>query len=379
MVEGARGEIVEDAAALEAHREAWDELAVAAGRPFCAPGWLMPWWRHAASAEAGLRVVLVLDGDILIGVAPFYVERAGWLTRWRSLGAGTCERVEPLALRGREREVAREVAAAIARAGPHVVTFEGIPAGSPWPGLLSEAWPDPGRPWLARAASSKALSVELAGQDFDAWFMARTSHFRQRLRKSRKALLDQGGTARLATPDTLERDIESFIRLHSARWEGRGGSGALTPAVMHMMRDVGRELPAGGRLRVWSLDIGGKTIASSIVLVAGGEVGYWLNGFDADYASISPSRLSILTVIEDAFRLGADRLDLGEGAFDYKRRFADGEETLDWLWLAPPGARRPLTRLLLLPPKARRVASERLSADTRSRLKRLARRPQLRR
>jgi CelD/BcsL family acetyltransferase involved in cellulose biosynthesis len=378
-MEAARGQVVEDPAALEAHCSAWDELAVAASRPFCAPGWLMPWWRHAAPAGAELRVVLVFQAGTLIGVAPLYAERTGLLTRWRPLGAGTCERVEPLARRGRERAVARETARAVAGAGPHVVTFEGVPARSHWPRLLSEEWPGQGRPWVARAASSTALVVDLAAHDFDAWFMARTSHFRQRLRKSRKLLSDQGGTARLATPDTLERDIESLIRLHTARWEDRGGSGALTPAVMEMLRDVGGELAAGGRLRVWSLDVDGKTIASSIVLVAGGEVGYWLNGFDADYGGVSPSRLSILTVIEDGFRLGAERLDLGEGAFEYKRRFADGEETLEWLWVVPPGAVGALTRLLLLAPKARRAASERLSADARSRLKRLARRPQLRR
>ncbi len=378
-MDGVRNQVFDDVAALEAHRSAWDELAVAEGRPYCAPGWLLPWWRHVAPAGARIRVVLVFCAGTLIGVAPFYADRAGGLTRWRPLGAGTCERVEPLARRGREAEVAGQISLAIARAGPDVVTFEGVPEGSCWPDLLSETWPGPGRPRVTRVATSTAPIVDLAGQDFDAWFMARTSHFRQRLRKSRKLLLAQGGTARLATPDTLQRDIESFIRLHSARWEGRGGSGALSPAVTRMLRDVGRELPAGGRLRVWSLDIVGKTIASSIVLVAGGEVGYWLNGFDADHGAISPSRLSIWTVVEDGFRLGADRLDLGEGAFEYKRRFADGEETLEWLWLLPPVAQRPLTRLRLLAPQARRAASQRLSPQTKSRLKRLARRPQLRR
>lgn len=375
MVRGAHGEVVEDADALEAHRDAWDALAVAASRPFCAPGWLMPWWRHVPGAGARLRVVLVFDGDALIGVAPFYVERARGLTQWRPLGAGTCERVEPLARPGREAEVAREISRAIAPARPHVVTFEGVPATCPWPALLSEAWPGQGRPWVGRRASSTALTLQLAEQDFDAWFMSRTSHFRQRLRKSRRLLLAQGGEARLATRDTLERDLESFVRLHAARWDGRGGSRALTPPVTKMVRDAGRELAAGERLRVWSLDIGGETIASSIVLVAGAEVGYWLNGFDADHGAISPSRLSILTVIEDGFQLGARRLDLGEGAFDYKRRFADGEEALHWLWLVPPGKWRPLTRLRLVAPQLRRVASERLTPETKARLRRLARRP----
>jgi len=335
----------------------------------------MPWWHHVAGADARLRVVLVSDGDTLIGVAPFYAERATGLTRWRPLGAGTCERVEPLARPGREAEVAREISRAIALARPHVVTFEGVPATCRWPVLLSEAWPGRGRPRVGRGGSSTALTVQLAEQDFDAWFMSRTSHFRQRLRRSRKLLLAQGGEARLATRETLERDLESFFRLHAARWEGRGGSRALTPPVMKMVRDAGRELAAGERLRVWSLDIDGTTIASSIVLVAGEEVGYWLNGFDADHGAISPSRLSILTVIEDGFRLGARRLDLGEGAFDYKRRFADGEEALHWLWLVPPGKWRPLTRLRLVAPQVRRVASERLTPETKTRLRRLARRP----
>ena len=367
--------MVDDVGALQAFHGAWDKLAVAASRPFCAPGWLMPWWRHAAPAGAGLRAVLVLDGDELIGVGPLYEERRGGLRWWRPLGAGACERVEPLAATGREQEVAGAIARAIAEAKPDVVTFEGVPAGGAWPSMLATGWPGRRGPWLGRRAGSTAPTVDLEGRDFDDWFMTRTSHFRQRARKMRKNFAAEGGTERLGTEESLERDLDSFARLHRARWEERGGSHALTPGVERMLRQSGHELGLD-RLRVLSLDVGDATVASGVAVAAGAELAYWLNGFDVAYAALSPSRLSILSVIEDGVRLGARRVDLGEGDFDYKRRFADGEDALEWLWLAPPGPRQPLVRSLLAAARLRRAASERLPTNARARLLGLVRKSQ---
>jgi CelD/BcsL family acetyltransferase involved in cellulose biosynthesis len=374
-VPGAEGKVVDDVGALQAFHGAWDELAVRASRPFCAPGWLMPWWRHAAPAGARLRAVLVLDGDELIGVGPLYEERRGGLRWWRPLGAGACERVEPLAGTGREQEVAGAMARTIAEAKPDVVTFEGVPAPCPWPSMLATGWPGRRRPWLARRAGSTAPTVDLEGRDFDDWFKTRTGHFRQRARKIRKDFAAKGGTERLATEDTLERDLDSFARLHRARWEERGGSHALTPRVERMLRESGRELGLD-RLRVLSLDVGDATIASGVAVAAGAELAYWLNGFDIAYAAVSPSRLGILSVIEDGVTLGARRVDLGEGDFEYKQRFADGEDALEWLWLAPPGPRQPLVRSLLAAARLRRAASERLPANARARLLGLVRKSQ---
>src|SRR4051812_15232323 len=96
--------VLDDVDAVAAHAGAWDALAVALGRPFCAPAWALGWWRHAAPHGAlGLRPVVVTDGDEVIGVAPFFAQRKSpGRADLRLLGAHTSHRIAPLAAAGRE-------------------------------------------------------------------------------------------------------------------------------------------------------------------------------------------------------------------------------------------------------------------------------------
>lgn len=364
-------ELISDARALEPHRAAWDALAVAAAKPFSAPGWLLAWWRHAAPADAQLRVLVVRDNDELVGLAPFFADRGpGGMRRWRPLGAETCQGVEPLARAGAEPAVAKAMAEAMAAQRVDLITFEGVTGRCAWPARLATAWPGRRRPWVGRRETRLAPYVALE-TGFAGWMARRTGHFRQRVKRNRQELARGGGALRLATPETLDRDLAAFARLHRARWEAEGGSEALTPGVRRMLGEAAAQLPAE-RLRVWSLELGEETIASSVVLVAGQEAGYWLNGIQRGHSSLNPSRLAILGVIEDAFSLGATRVDLGEGAFEYKQRYADGEDELQWLWFVPPGRCHALNRLRTVPGMGRRVASERLSTEAKDRLRRLA-------
>src|SRR5215208_3358659 len=101
-------EVATEPAAAHAAVPEWDALAVAAGRPFSAPVWMLAWWEHLAPPEAALRLVLVREGDSLLGVVPCHL--ASTATRvpvLRLLGAGFTARMEPLARPGRESEVAR--------------------------------------------------------------------------------------------------------------------------------------------------------------------------------------------------------------------------------------------------------------------------------
>ena len=372
MSSSLRSTLATEPGALAAEAAAWDALAAHCSRPFCAFTWLLGWWAHARPARAQLAVVLVHDGRELVGVAPGFCDRgAAGIVRWRPLGAGTCQRVEPFALPGREPEVAAAIAVALhgRRPRPQVLRFEGISPRSPWPTLLQHAWPAPGRTRLLRTGIASALVLQLDGRSFDDWFAAKTSHFRQRLRKARKAAVEAGGAFRLADASSAEADIESFLRVHEDRWRERGGSRAVGPPVAALLRATGPGLVAAGQLRVWSLDVGGLPVASSLVFRAGNELGYWLNGFDARHARLEPSKVSILRVVEDAFALGAHRVDLGEGTFAYKRRFADEEEELLRLVMVPPSRRALQVAVGLAPGRARAWAALHVPEERKAQLR----------
>lgn len=345
--------LIDDADALETYHEQWDELAVAAARPYCAPGWMLPWWRCAAPPGAELRVALALDGDRLLGVAPFFVESPRALVRrYRLLSSETSFRLEPLARQGHERACAHAFARALATApgSPHLLLFEGVEADSPWPGRLAEAWPGR-RAWIHRGQTRAAPTLDLGMEDIGEWLATRRAGFRRELRRRRRKLVDLGARFRLATPETLEGDLEAFAALHYARWSDRGGSQALDPRVERMLREAAGRLDLERRFMLWSLELEGEVIASTVCLAAGGEVSTWLTGFDESHRTLAPSIQLGFKLVEDGLERGETRIDFHLGHQEYKRRFADGEDLLQPITLVPPGPRHPFLRARLARPR----------------------------
>ena len=373
-----RAELVGDAD-LEELRSAWSALADSTGRPFSTPGWMIAWWRRVAPQGALLRTVAVSENDELIGIAPLYrVPHSRGPLRYRVLGSGTSLRVEPLARAGRESEVARAVANALRDADdtPGLISFEGIPAGSAWPALFSRAWTEGKASKLFREWAIPAPVLSLEGRSFDDWFSQKSSNFRQQMRRAGRKLEAQGGVFRMSRdPDELARDLGSFANLHHARWDERGGSQALGPEVEAMLLDAGKTMLAGDdNFRLWSLEIDGQIASSHLFLAAGGEVAYWLGGFDERWAAQKPSMQVLLVAIRHAWESGDKRVDLGGGGQDYKYRFTDDREMLEWSTIVPPGFRHQATRVGLGTVRARRRLVSKLSPRTQARLRKLVRR-----
>lgn len=371
-------ELIEDAAALEPWRARWDALAVELSEPYCAPAWMLAWWQHAVGGTAALRTVLVRDGEELVGIAPYFaqIERAG-RADYRILGAGGAHRIAPLARRGREAEVAQAVARTLAAASPRPTSFllEGVDAASPWPELVRGAWPGRLRPRRRRGLELTAPTLSLEGSDYERWFAARSSNFRQQMRRKGRQLAARGGEIRLASgPAELAADFEAMVRLHHLRWAARGGSGALSPRVEAALRTIAPQLGAEQRFRLWTIAVDGEPVCVQLFVVAGGTLAYWGGGFDPAWEDVQPAQLTILQAVRDAFARGERRIDFGGGDQRYKWRFAEHDEPVAWISLFPRNSRYPLTRVELLPGELRqdaRALARRLPAPWQQRVKRL--------
>jgi CelD/BcsL family acetyltransferase involved in cellulose biosynthesis len=364
-----RAELVGDEAALEPFRAGWDRLAVELGRPFCSPAWMLAWWRHAAPDGAVLRTVVVLHGEEVAGVAPFF-EANG---RLRLLAVEASLGVELVARRGDEAEVARAVAEALADVEPHLIRLEGARATPSWPRLLTGAWPGRGT-WSRQELDMPSPVVILEGTTFDEWLALRSSHFRTSLRRNRRRLDEGGAVFHVVAGADLERGLGDFAELHHSRWRARGGSGVLTPGVEKMLPEVARELAPENRFRLYTVEIEERVIAADICVSAGGETSWWLTGHDDEWGRSNPTMVNVVAAIEHSFASGERRFDLGGGRLELKSRLTDQEDTLEWTLLVPRGRRYALTRLQLLPGQLRRGISERLSPETKARVKRLLRR-----
>lgn len=365
-------EVLADPQAVEALAPEWDEVVVDSSRPLMSPAWLLAWWRHVAPPGAELRVVTAREGGRLVGLAPLWCRpTTARPVRYRFLGAGVSLRGGPLARPGREAEVAAAVAHALADMKPRVgmVMFDGVP--DEWLEAVARAWPG-GRPWRAHRFVAPAPFVRYDEPTFEDWWAGRSRNFRQQISHSRREFDRAGGVFRFSrTPDELTRDLKAFAALHYDRWRAKGGSDVLTPEVERMLLDAGRAMLADERLRLWCLDVDGRTINAEIFLAAGSRLTYWLGGFDEAWSRHRPALTGLAALLEATWKDGYEVLDLGAGGQPYKYRLADADEDLAWEAIVPSGAHSWTARAELIPTLARQAVVSRLPPEAKDRLKRL--------
>lgn len=367
-------EILSDVENARGIAEEWDALAVAASRPYCTPAWMLSWIQHVAPPGAGLRLVAVRDGGELIGVGPFWCENEGAsASRYGVLGAELASPTGPVAAAGREGEVAAQIARALAAASPRpsLLEIESEPE-STWHELAA-AWPGR-RPWVL-PGKERPLSYADFGDGYEAWFAGKSSKFRQRARRGQRRLEEKGAKLELVDAAGLDHALVEFERLHGGRWEEEGGSNALVPGWREMFAQVGAELLPAERLRIFVTTVGGEAISVWIMVVAGADVAAWNTGYDETWSELSPAFYATLEIVEDAARRGEKTVSFGGGTTELKLRLADHRDALANDLLVPPGPSYPMTRIRLAPAQARRLASERLSDETKARLRSLVGRP----
>jgi CelD/BcsL family acetyltransferase involved in cellulose biosynthesis len=367
-----RGLLVDSIEALEAHQPAWDELAVLNRQPYSSPAWVLAWWRHVASRTAQLRTVLVFDGNDLVAVAPFFVDRGlGGLVRVRLLGSSRRDLVVATELQEEVTVIVSELLGG-SEPSPDLIMLEGVPSDRIWPRFLTTTWPG-GRLKPHRQYTQRVPTANIYGLTYDDWFRSKSHSFRGSMRRGLRKLEEAGARVSLTRDEAeLAGDLEAFARLHHQRWESRGGSGVLDQRVQRMLVDASKALIGQDRFRLWSIKVGDSTISSNIFLSAGGETVYWLGGFDEAWSQFQPSILTILVALEHCFAAGDSRLDLGTGAQPYKLRFSDGEDHLEWTLLVRSGLKSPLARAQMLPRRTRMKLVEHIPPSVKRKLRRAA-------
>jgi CelD/BcsL family acetyltransferase involved in cellulose biosynthesis len=310
---------------------------------------MLAWWRHLAPPGGRLCVTVMSSSGTLVGIAPWYQFCTGTGLRMARL-IGTGHRVEPLGPRGLEEVLAAPMAAALHALPerPGALVLDRADALSPWPAVIARAWPG-----HARIVHRKAIGapvIALRGRDRAEWLASRSGHFRSQRLRARRKLAERGASIRQTEPGSdTARALAAFVNLSAERWAASRTGGGGARAVEGMLQEAADALVPRGRMRVWVLEVRDAIASVQIFVTAGGQVAYWNGAFDRTWADLSPGFEATVEAVEHAFDLGADRLDLGGGPAEYKRRLADGDAPVVSTTIVPGGADR-LVRLAQLAP-----------------------------
>jgi len=307
--------VLDTDAALFALAPEWEALwrRVPGASPFASPAWLLPWWRHFGTGAP--FVAIGRTGGRLSGVLPLYRLDEPGIRKLLPVGAGTTDHLDALLEPGVAVGPLLQAALDRARAGGvDVCDLIEVPPGSALHGIAPRGWHVR---WAAGepcpVLTLPATIAELAG--------VVPGNTLRKVRMNRNRAARAGGfTIETAGPATVQSMLSELARLHQARWTAQGEAGAFSdPAVLAFQRDAVPALLQAGALRLQTLRIGDAVAAACYTLLAGRDrILFYLSGFDAAHAFVSPGTLLLASIIEQAITEGRREANFLRGREAYK-------------------------------------------------------------
>jgi CelD/BcsL family acetyltransferase involved in cellulose biosynthesis len=307
-------------------RAEWTALLEAShAGPFNAWEWVYPWCRRIAPERepfvltardrSGALVGLMALGRETVRVMGRKVRRLAFLGETH-VGS---DYLDVVARRGLEEEVTRAFASVLRdyENAWDVLDLTDFREDSLTVRLLSEAFSD--REVLLNERYLCPYERLVPGEPFDD-FLKRTGRRDNYLRR-RKWLEKQEGyrIERTDAPGELAGPMTEFFRLHAARWASDGGSqGIKGHGVEAFHRDATQYLAEKGQLRLYTMKVGGKAVASVYGLVHRGSFIYFQSGYDPEWRNRSVGLVLVGETFKDAIAEGLTEYDFLRGTETYK-------------------------------------------------------------
>ena len=147
-----------------------------------------------------------------------------------------------------------------------------------------------------------------------------SKNHKRNLTRARRKLETSGELwVKIAAADDLFPTMRDLFRLHEACWRKKNLPAMLAqPSLQNFHLEAASAFLKTGRLRLYSLQFEGETIACLYALVKGDRVFGCLSGFDPRLEKFSPGTLLLNYILEDSIHRGFREFDFLRGAEAYK-------------------------------------------------------------
>jgi CelD/BcsL family acetyltransferase involved in cellulose biosynthesis len=288
--------------------------------PFQHPAWLLCW--IDAFAPRDLVGIEVRECGRLVGFAPLLIYPRDEQRILAFAGGGVSDYLGLLAEPGRESQVIDDVLCAVDNVSRwDVLDLTDISGRSAIP--RHEAL-------MQHSQQHDVCFVLSLPETHDELMHTFSKRQRANLRNARSRTVSEGGAkVERAQADTLQEFLDDLFRLHARRWNEAGETGVLSDErVQEFHRAVAPALLPAGILRLCRMRVNDRSIAAIYALFHRDTVFCYLQGYDPEFAHLSPGNQLMFAVIEDAVRLGMRRFDFLRGAEAYKLHWRpQGEPT----------------------------------------------------
>ncbi len=325
---------IEDLDELYLLKQDWDRLAAdsSPGNLFLTWYWHITWARHYLMSGQ-LHLLLIFDGQTLVGLAPFYISETTYLQvlRYRELRFLGTEEVcssylDILAVPARHAEVVARIYRYLFEEAVDrwdVLMLTGVPCESPSVDVWHRMFADDGKIFELAGFSVCPVVDTAHGWAAIRRRIGRTARYNLSRKMKYAQALGPLAFERLTDSDDIERHWDEYVGLHGMRWKQQGGAFS-SPRFEAFHREMSGEMANRGRVFLEFLVINEERIAAIYGFNYQGVYSFYLPAMNPERAPrVSPGFLLLAHCIEQAATAGAVRFDLLQGAADYKTVWAD--------------------------------------------------------
>lgn len=299
----------------------WEALATRSSAPaaFTSRPWIAPWLNSYARTAPIVAIEIRAEARLTGLLWLYRDEDPAHGTRWLAAGSGNSDRLDPLIDARDAAGASRALIDALANLSRTAsVELQQVNAASVFARIAAND------KRCTVADQEPCLVLDLAGVP-NAERMLKKS-MRYDLRRSRKLMEEHGGAIEEAVPETVAGLMDALIRLHTARWRARGGTGVLADTTTRDLHHAVARNMAGNGLVLRALRFGDAIVACVYGFRSNGVEMCYLNGFDPEWSWLQPGKLMLAESIDRAIADGLHRFDMLRGREDYKYRWPAIEE-----------------------------------------------------
>jgi len=295
---------------LDDARELWERLEAATLNPFATWMFADVWLRHIG-ANRPLRLVAVSVGDRTVALLPLL--EAG--PEFRIVGYGDADLLGPIGDPASHAIALTALRDYVTEQGFRLIADD-VAGGSARP-LGGE---------VLRRTPSPLLELPEAG--FEALLASLSAKLRGGVRNRENRLArDHSMRVRAATPETLERDVETLFALHNTRWSHTTSVFSGPRVAMH--RELAARAMERGWLRLRLLELDGRPVAATYGLRVGDAEWFYQTGRDPAYERESVGSALFAATIRAACEEGAREFRMLRGDESYKLSWASGDAAVE--------------------------------------------------
>ncbi|MGH8137906.1 MAG: GNAT family N-acetyltransferase [Steroidobacteraceae bacterium] len=319
--------VITDESGFRELQPRWGELFLSnpAHGPYQSWQWNFTWWRHFGR-DGDLRLILVEDGDRLLGIAPLQLVRRFVgipLRHLRFLAHKRTDYTDFVVRAGSEPAFFNQMLTHWRTTNDsRFIEVRDLPESSPNRRYLEE---QSARAGLAlRAQPGEACVTVMLAPSFEEFSQALSKRFRKDIAYYQRSF-ERSFAAdfrAVSAPGEIRDALQDLVAVYNARWRAEHGSTQFDdPAAGRFELELGTALAAAGLYKLYLLYADRKPVAGILAYVLNNRCYVERFAHSPDLHKYSVGTVLLAMTIRDGIAQGWTELDLMRGVEPYKSRW----------------------------------------------------------